>query len=133
MARVGLEESVNELFHRIYWLGDGPAPYAHWFETLDSLYIIANAFNLCVILIAQLGSTTVLPLYSYSDHLEGTLFIGFLTEEQHFIQLQLNDMCLIPPLHVQWTHHRSKWVNNWADSYQHRIVDWNARVARNRK
>ncbi|KAI5676476.1 hypothetical protein M9H77_07426 [Catharanthus roseus] len=116
-----LEHSTNLfLVHRINWLVDGPAPYAYWFETHDSLYIVANAFNLCVILIAQLGSTTVLPLYSYSDRPNGTL-------------LQLNDMCLIPPLHVQWIHHHSEWVNNWADSYQHRIADWNERVARNRK
>ncbi|KAI5648501.1 hypothetical protein M9H77_34506 [Catharanthus roseus] len=92
---VGSEERVNELVHRIHWLVDEPAPYAHWFETPDSLYIIANAFNLCVILIAQLGSTTVLPLYSYSDRPKDTLVIGFLTEERHFIQLQLNDMCPI--------------------------------------
>ncbi|KAI5682570.1 hypothetical protein M9H77_03798 [Catharanthus roseus] len=92
---------------------------------------VPNAFNLCVILIAQLGSTTVLPLYSYSDRPEGTLVIGFLTEERHFIQL--NDICPIPPLHVQWIHHHSEWVSNWADSYQHRITDWNARVALNRK
>ncbi|KAI5683113.1 hypothetical protein M9H77_04341 [Catharanthus roseus] len=70
---VGSEERVTELIHRIHWLVHGPAPYAHWFETPDSLYIIANAFNLCVILIAQLGSTTVLPLYSYSDRLEVTV------------------------------------------------------------
>ncbi|KAI5677624.1 hypothetical protein M9H77_08574 [Catharanthus roseus] len=118
---------------RIHWPVDEPAPYAHWFETPDSLYIIANAFNLCVILIAQLGSMTVLPLYSHSDRPEGTLVIGLLIEERHFIQLQLNDMCLIPHLHVQWIHHRSEWINNWVDSYQHRIADWNARVARNRK
>ncbi|KAI5676588.1 hypothetical protein M9H77_07538 [Catharanthus roseus] len=118
---VGSEERVNELVHRIHWLGDGPASYVHWFETPDSLYIIANAFNLCVILIAQLGSTTVLPLYLYSNHPEGTLLIGFLTEERHFIQL--NDMCPIPHLHVQWIHHCSEWVSNWADSYQHRIAD----------
>ncbi|KAI5658321.1 hypothetical protein M9H77_27114 [Catharanthus roseus] len=112
---------------------NGPASYAHWFKTPDSLYIIASAFNLCVILIAQLSSTTVLPLYSYLDRPEGTLIIGLLTEERHFIQLQLNDMCLIPPLHVQLIHHHSEWVSNWADSYQHRIADWNARAARNRK
>ncbi|KAI5681649.1 hypothetical protein M9H77_02877 [Catharanthus roseus] len=53
-----------------------------------------------VILIGQLGSTTVLPLYSYSDRPEGTLVIGLLTERRHFIQLQLNDMCPIPPLHI---------------------------------
>ncbi|KAI5674277.1 hypothetical protein M9H77_14641 [Catharanthus roseus] len=116
-----LEHSTNlYLVHRIHWPVDGPAQYAHWFETLDSLYIIANAFNLCVILIAQLSSTTVLPLYSYSDLPEGTL-------------LQLNDMCPIPPLHVQWIHHRSEWVSNWAYLYQHRIADWKARVARDRK
>ncbi|KAI5652698.1 hypothetical protein M9H77_29885 [Catharanthus roseus] len=98
------EERVNELVHRINWLMDGP-----------------------------LGSTTVLPLYSYSDNPEGILVIGFLIEEQHFIQLQLNDMCPIPHLHVQWIHHCSEWVSNWADSYQHRIADWTARIARNKK
>ncbi|KAI5656516.1 hypothetical protein M9H77_25309 [Catharanthus roseus] len=128
---VGSEERVNELVHRIHWPVDGPTSYVHWFETPDSLYIIANAFNLCVILIAQLGSTIVLPLYSYSDCPEGTLVIGLLTKERHFIQL--NDMCPIPPLQVQWIHHCSEWISNWADSYQHRIADWNARVARNRK
>ncbi|KAI5657325.1 hypothetical protein M9H77_26118 [Catharanthus roseus] len=101
---VGSEECVNELVHRIHWLVYGLALYAYWFKTPNSLHIIANAFNLCVILIAQLGSTTVLPLYSYSDRPE---------------ELQLNDMCLIPPLHVQWIHRRSEWVSNWADSYQH--------------
>ncbi|KAI5671244.1 hypothetical protein M9H77_11608 [Catharanthus roseus] len=34
-----LEERVNELVHRIHWPVDGPAPYAHWFQTPDSLYI----------------------------------------------------------------------------------------------
>ncbi|KAI5656427.1 hypothetical protein M9H77_25220 [Catharanthus roseus] len=48
-------------------------------------------------------------------------------------KLQLNDMCPIPPLHVQWIHHHSKWVSNWANLYQYRIADWNARVAQNRK
>ncbi|KAI5664738.1 hypothetical protein M9H77_24061 [Catharanthus roseus] len=130
---VGSDVRVNELVHRIHWPVDEPAPYQHWFKTPDSLYIIANAFNLCVILIAQLGSTTVLPLYSYSDSPGGTLVIGLLTEQQHFIHLQLNDMCLISPLHIQWIHHRTKRVSNYADSYQHRIAYWNARIARNRK
>ncbi|KAI5652742.1 hypothetical protein M9H77_29929 [Catharanthus roseus] len=98
---VGSEERVNKLVHRLNWLVDGPSSYVHWFKIPDLLYIVANAFNLCVILIAQLGSTTALSLYSYSDRPEGTLVIGFLTEERHFIQLQLNDMCPIPPLHVQ--------------------------------
>ncbi|KAI5675667.1 hypothetical protein M9H77_06617 [Catharanthus roseus] len=123
------EVHVNELVHRIHWPVDGPVSYEHWFETPDSLYVIANAFNLCVILIAQLGSTTVLPLYSYSDRPGGTLVIDLLTEQQHFIQL--NDGCLIPPLHIQWIHHRTEQVSNRVDSYQNRIADWNARVARN--
>ncbi|KAI5664485.1 hypothetical protein M9H77_23808 [Catharanthus roseus] len=59
---------------------DGPVPLEHWLETPDSFYIIANASNLCVVLIAQLGSTIVLPLYSYSDRPGGTLVIGLLTE-----------------------------------------------------
>ncbi|KAI5680960.1 hypothetical protein M9H77_02187 [Catharanthus roseus] len=81
----------------------------------------------------ELGSTTLLPLYSYSDCPGGTLVIGLLIEQQHFIQLQIHDGCPIPLLHLQWIHHRTERVCNWADSYQERIADWKARVARNRK
>ncbi|KAI5667880.1 hypothetical protein M9H77_17733 [Catharanthus roseus] len=98
---VGSEIRVNGLVYKIHWPVDRPALYEHWLETPDLLYVIANVFNLCVILIAQFGSTTVLTLYSYSDHPGGTLIIGLLTEQQHFIQLQLHDGCMIPPLHIQ--------------------------------
>ncbi|KAI5658638.1 hypothetical protein M9H77_27431 [Catharanthus roseus] len=97
---VGSAKRVNGLVHRIRWQ-DGPTLYEHWLETLDSLYAIENAFNLCVILIAKLGSTIVLPLYSYSDCPGSTLVIGLLTEQQHFIQLQMHDECPIPLSHVQ--------------------------------
>ncbi|KAI5677484.1 hypothetical protein M9H77_08434 [Catharanthus roseus] len=59
-----LPERVYELIRRTQW-HNRLAPLDHWLETPDSL--IENAFNLCVILIAQLGSTIVLPLHSYSD------------------------------------------------------------------
>ncbi|KAI5661824.1 hypothetical protein M9H77_21147 [Catharanthus roseus] len=120
LSLLGSAECVYELVHRTQWQ-DGPAPLEHWFETSYSLYVIANAFNMCVVLIGQLGFTSVLSLYSYSDRLGGTLVIGLLTEQQHFIQLQMHDECPIPPLHVQWIHHRSKPVNNWVDSYYERM------------
>ncbi|KAI5672900.1 hypothetical protein M9H77_13264 [Catharanthus roseus] len=59
-------ERAYELIRRTQWQ-NGPAPLDHWLETLDLLYIIANAFNMCMILIARLSSTTVLHSYSYSD------------------------------------------------------------------
>ncbi|KAI5657681.1 hypothetical protein M9H77_26474 [Catharanthus roseus] len=62
----GSAECVYELICRTHWQ-NGPAPLDHWLETPDSLYVITNIFNLCVIFIARHGSTTVLPLYSYSD------------------------------------------------------------------
>ncbi|KAI5656547.1 hypothetical protein M9H77_25340 [Catharanthus roseus] len=69
----------------------------------------------------RLGSTTVLPLYSYSDRPGGTLVIGLLTEQQHFIQLQMHDGCPTPPLHVQWIHYRSERVIILADCYYDRL------------
>ncbi|KAI5663633.1 hypothetical protein M9H77_22956 [Catharanthus roseus] len=94
---------------------DGPAPYEHWLEAPDSLYIIANVFDLYVILIAQLGSTTVLPLYSYSVRAGDTLVFVLLIEQQHFIHLQMYDGFPTPPLHVRWIHHRTERVSNWTD------------------
>ncbi|KAI5676841.1 hypothetical protein M9H77_07791 [Catharanthus roseus] len=99
---VGLAERVNGFVHRKRWQ-DVRTSYEHWLETPDSLYVIANAFNLCVILIAQLGSTTVLPLYLYLDRPGGTLVIGLLTEQQHLIQwLHSQHRCkMSPPGHTQ--------------------------------
>ncbi|KAI5654530.1 hypothetical protein M9H77_31717 [Catharanthus roseus] len=122
LSLLGSVERVHELVHRTQWQ-DGPALLEYWLETPDSLYVIVNAFNLCVVLISQLGSTTVLPLYSYSNRPGGSLVIGLLTKQQHFIQLQMHDECLIPPLHVQWIYHRGKRVSNWEDSYYERIED----------
>ncbi|KAI5673931.1 hypothetical protein M9H77_14295 [Catharanthus roseus] len=68
----GSLERYYELIQRTQWV-DGHAPPEHWSITPGSLYIIANAFNLCVVLIARLGSTTLLPLYLYSDRTAGTL------------------------------------------------------------
>ncbi|KAI5667449.1 hypothetical protein M9H77_17302 [Catharanthus roseus] len=64
-------ERVYELIRRTQWW-DRHSPPEHWLDTPNSLYVIANAFNLCVVLIARIESTTVLPLYSYSDRTVGT-------------------------------------------------------------
>ncbi|KAI5672729.1 hypothetical protein M9H77_13093 [Catharanthus roseus] len=106
-------ERIYELVRRTQWQ-NGPALSDHWLETPDSLYVIANTFNLCVILIARLGCTIVLPLYSYSDRPSGTLVIWLLTDQQHFIQV----------------HHRSDRVSNWVEAYSDRIAYWNMRFAR---
>ncbi|KAI5653112.1 hypothetical protein M9H77_30299 [Catharanthus roseus] len=79
---------------------DGPASPEHWLETPDLLYVIANAFNLCVMLIAQLYSTTVLPLYSYSNRPRGTLVIGLLIEQLHFIQSSIGQIRIRRGLHI---------------------------------
>ncbi|KAI5657549.1 hypothetical protein M9H77_26342 [Catharanthus roseus] len=102
----------------------------YWLDTPDSLYVIANAFNLCVVLIARLGSTTFFPLYSYSDCTARTLFIGHLYEKQHFITLQMRDECLLPLLHVQSQYYRSDRVSGWAEPYSDRIADWKTRYRR---
>ncbi|KAI5665000.1 hypothetical protein M9H77_24323 [Catharanthus roseus] len=88
------------------------------------IYVIANTFNFCVVLIAGLGSTTVLPLYSNSHSPFGTLFIGYLSEQQHFIQLQLQDGCPLPHLNVQWEFHRDIQLSSWEEPYSVRIADW---------
>ncbi|KAI5662928.1 hypothetical protein M9H77_22251 [Catharanthus roseus] len=86
LSLFGSAERVYELIRRIQWR-DGHAPPEHWLDTPDSLYLIANAFNLCVVLIAQIGSMIVLLMYSYSDRTTGILVIGHLAEQQHFIKL----------------------------------------------
>ncbi|KAI5666388.1 hypothetical protein M9H77_16241 [Catharanthus roseus] len=73
---------------------------AHWLDTPDHLYVIANTFNFYVVLIARLGSTTVLPLYSNMDCIARTLYNGFISAQQHFIQLQMRDGCPLPPMQV---------------------------------
>ncbi|KAI5667988.1 hypothetical protein M9H77_17841 [Catharanthus roseus] len=79
-------ERVPELIRRKNW-EEGSAPADYWMDTPDHLYVIANTFNLCIVFLARLGSTTVLPLVSNMDGNVGTLVIGFIEEQQHFIQI----------------------------------------------
>ncbi|KAI5669168.1 hypothetical protein M9H77_19021 [Catharanthus roseus] len=83
-------ERVIELIRRTNW-EEGSAPADYWMDTPDHLYVIANTFNLCIIFLARLGSTTVLPLVSNMDGNAGTIFISFIEEQQHFIQLPVSE------------------------------------------
>ncbi|KAI5658084.1 hypothetical protein M9H77_26877 [Catharanthus roseus] len=69
-------------------------------------------------------STTVLPLYSNMDCTIGMLFIGFISEQDHFIQLQLRDGCPLSQMQVQWQYHQDVRVSGWAEPYHNWIVDW---------
>ncbi|KAI5650614.1 hypothetical protein M9H77_36619 [Catharanthus roseus] len=80
----GSVERVTELIRRTNW-EEGLVPADYWIDTPDHLYVIANKFNLCVVFLARLGSTTVLPLVSNIDGNAGTLVIGFIKEQQYFI------------------------------------------------
>ncbi|KAI5652511.1 hypothetical protein M9H77_29698 [Catharanthus roseus] len=84
-------ERVTELIRKTNW-GEGLTLVDYWIDTPDHLYVIANTFNLCVVLIARFGSSTVLPLYSNMDCTAGMLFIGFIAEQKHFINMDA--LCL---------------------------------------
>ncbi|KAI5672443.1 hypothetical protein M9H77_12807 [Catharanthus roseus] len=106
----GSLERVYERIRKTIW-DMGPAPYEHWLDTPDHLYVIANTFNFCVVLIARLGSTTVLPLYSNMNCTARMLCIGFTSDQLHFIQ-------------VQWQYHRDVSVSEWANPYYERFTEW---------
>ncbi|KAI5672790.1 hypothetical protein M9H77_13154 [Catharanthus roseus] len=88
---------------------------------MDTTYK-TNKFNFCVVLIARLGSTTVLSLYSNSTCTVETLCIRYLLEQQHFIQMR--DGCSLSPLQFQWQYHRDIRVSGCAEHYYGRIADW---------
>ncbi|KAI5652716.1 hypothetical protein M9H77_29903 [Catharanthus roseus] len=62
----GSVECVKELIMQMNW-EEGLAPPEYWMNTPDHLFVIANTFNLCVVFLARLESTTVLPLVSNMD------------------------------------------------------------------
>ncbi|KAI5668526.1 hypothetical protein M9H77_18379 [Catharanthus roseus] len=82
----GSVKRVTELIRRTNW-EEGSASADYCMDALDHLYVIANAFNLCVVFLAWLGSTTILPLVSNMDGNAGTIFIRFIEEPQHFIHV----------------------------------------------
>ncbi|KAI5680910.1 hypothetical protein M9H77_02137 [Catharanthus roseus] len=122
----GSVERVTELIRQTNW-EEGSAPADYWMDVPAHLYVIPNTFNLCIVFLARLGSTTVLPLISNIDGNVGTIFIGFIEEQQHFIQLHLRDGCPLPPLKVKWEYHRDVRVSGWGVPYCNWILDWVAR------
>ncbi|KAI5681423.1 hypothetical protein M9H77_02651 [Catharanthus roseus] len=119
-------ERVTELIMQTNW-EDGSAPRDYWMNTPDHLYVIANTFNLYVVFLARSQLTTVLLLVSNMDGPSETIFVGLIEELQHFIQLQLIDVCLLPPLHVQWEYHRDMRLRRWATPFRNRMADWVAK------
>ncbi|KAI5659884.1 hypothetical protein M9H77_28677 [Catharanthus roseus] len=95
----GSVERVTELIRRTNW-EEGSASADYWMDTPDHLYVIANTFNLCVVFLARLGSTTVLPLVSNIDGNAGAIFIEFIEEQQHFIQFRLLIRSMAEPMEV---------------------------------
>ncbi|KAI5680715.1 hypothetical protein M9H77_01942 [Catharanthus roseus] len=45
-------------------------------------------------------------------------------------EMNINDGCPLPPLHVQWQYHCNDRVSGWLEPYFDRIADWNTRYAR---
>ncbi|KAI5671795.1 hypothetical protein M9H77_12159 [Catharanthus roseus] len=84
----GSVERVIELIMKTNW-EEGSAPPEYWMDTPDHFYVIANTFNLCIVLLARSESTTVLPLVSNMDGPAETIFIGLIEELQHFIQIDI--------------------------------------------
>ncbi|KAI5667089.1 hypothetical protein M9H77_16942 [Catharanthus roseus] len=69
----------------------------------------------------EIRSTTVLSLYSNMNCTAGMLCIGFISDQQHFIQMR--EGCPLPPMQVQWQYHRDVSVSGWADPYYERFVE----------
>ncbi|KAI5673189.1 hypothetical protein M9H77_13553 [Catharanthus roseus] len=93
-----LQQIKTLIFYIRYvkWLGrtnweEGSAITDYWMDTPDHLYVIVNTFYLCIVFLAQLGTTTVLPLVYNMDGNAGTIFIGFIEEQEHFIQLAVHE------------------------------------------
>ncbi|KAI5678838.1 hypothetical protein M9H77_09788 [Catharanthus roseus] len=73
----GSVDRFTELIRRSNW-EEGSAPADYWMDTPNHLYVITNTFSLCVVFLARLGSTTVLPLVPNMDGNAGTILIGFI-------------------------------------------------------
>ncbi|KAI5678550.1 hypothetical protein M9H77_09500 [Catharanthus roseus] len=74
-------------------------------------------------------STIILPLYSNMNCTAGMLCIGLISDQQHFMQLQMRDGCPLPPMQVQWQYHRDVSVSGWANLYYAQFVEW-VRISR---
>ncbi|KAI5671563.1 hypothetical protein M9H77_11927 [Catharanthus roseus] len=88
----------NEMHYKwnLYWnffggsqrfdkIWDGFAPRYCWMDVPNHLIIVANKFNLCIILLAKQDSCTILPFYLASDHVGDTIVIGHLVDSEYFI------------------------------------------------
>ncbi|KAI5676099.1 hypothetical protein M9H77_07049 [Catharanthus roseus] len=63
-------------------------------------------------------STAVLPLYSNMDGTAGTLCIGFIWDQQHFIQMPVTSQAGLMAISSDVR------VSRWAEPYYERIAEW---------
>lgn len=57
----------------------------YWMDIPDSLFVVASTFNLCVVLLAKRGSTTILPFYSEKNRTDKRVVIRHFLDLEHYI------------------------------------------------
>jgi len=93
----------------------------------DMGFLIAQKFNQPVVVLSiGLGrSATYFPLCGPPPTCIDRLMCPAYVNDNHFMALDLNDDCPIPPTCNLWRQHHREDADNWPDRYASRMVDYN--------
>ncbi|KAI5680169.1 hypothetical protein M9H77_01396 [Catharanthus roseus] len=84
---MGTRERQDEVMQSLEHWGPGGCGSRHWMLVPETLFLIANAFNVCVALISKTGPLTVLPLDLQNNRGKNVIAIGHLKSIEHFIAM----------------------------------------------
>ncbi|KAK8933215.1 hypothetical protein KSP39_PZI015479 [Platanthera zijinensis] len=83
----------------------------------DMGLVISSCYNVAVVHFLKFQSFTFLPLYSAPPITRKTIYIGFVNNN-HFIQLLVQNDCPMPPVISLWTRYHTAVANQWDSSYK---------------
>ncbi|XP_068504160.1 uncharacterized protein [Phaseolus vulgaris] len=94
-----------------------------WMTIPDMGYVIANRYNVIVVCLSLKQSLTIFPLRSqpptdFNHHC--IICIGHV-HGNHFVQVQLQQGCPIPPTDILWSTHCYPIVKTWCSYYTSRM------------
>ncbi|KAL4558334.1 hypothetical protein LXL04_036532 [Taraxacum kok-saghyz] len=116
---IGCDEIVTSLS---FFFANKPAPPKHWMLMPETGILIANTYGVVVQFLTNQGSATFFPLWRGPNEFENHRVITFaLVYNNHYVMVQLEGECPMPPISVLWTRHKTPPATLWETMYKSRL------------
>ena len=120
------DRQYKEVSDALSFSSIGNAPPDKWMTMPDMSFLIGQKFNHTgvVLSIGKGRSETYFPLCGPPPCIDRVMCLAYVNDN-HFMAVDLKDVCLIPPTCPLWRRHTREDAQNWPDRYVSQMANYN--------